>query len=735
MNTNEIKFGLVSKEDEDKHLSFVLSEINSYKNSLSKTKAKIQQLRAEMVYESREQKLETMGEIDNLKRKLENIKNLDQKLLDEPYFARMDLNGHEFCDDNICYISKYSIRDAIDNNREIKYINWRTPKARLYYKFNNSPAKNVSCGDWHGDIDLTARLKISKSKLQDIKVARFGTNLGDSTLQERLSGSSSDTMSDIVETIQGDQDDIIRYDKNNNIVIQGAAGSGKTAIALHRVAYLLYEKYKSHDMLFISPNSDFTKYISEVLPELGETNIPVKTFNDFFSEIFGISPNSIEGMIEWYLKSGEKSESLSRFYSSEADEWMESAFRAVDEKKSILENYIKAFNTLINDGFYDVEVRGSAKKGTSPFIKLNDADNAQLKKYLRISQHEINDLWKAATMKTHAATGLSHCAPDLDKGAYMPALFFAILKAKFDNVRYYNTTVENVGIESNGTSLATREVKHDIKYIVIDEAQDYTKWHIYLLKLLCPSAKFMILGDINQNISPYIKNKDLRNLLSAINLDEEPYYCKINKAYRSSPEIIIYTNKILGLNIKPIRASQGIEVLKRNISLPLLLCKKDLTEQVQNLKAKKYNNICIITRDNEMAELIRKMDISDISVLPVYKAKGLEYDAVIVIDNFNHESRFEKELFYVACTRAQHSLTVLKDSYPKLTSDIIRCIIRLKGDTFSISDIYACIGELELRNPHINNMEKQISKQLEFLEKHLLISRISDDSEFKILFG
>ena len=177
-----------------------------------------------------------------------------------------------------------------------------------------------------------------------------------------------------------------------------------------------------------------------------------------------------------------------------------------------------------------------------------------------------------------------------------------------------------------------------------------------MLHLLCPKAKFTILGDKNQNVNPYLKDNPLDKLLSEV--DEEYRYFEINKAYRSSPEIVKYTNRIVGANVEPVRKSQGIEVNEYTVNKFNSIEPDDFLEDIREFRKHGLKRIGIITRDEAIAGLLsfdELLDDDNIHVMPVYEAKGLEFDAVIVIDSFRDN---EKELFYTACTRAQHALVV-----------------------------------------------------------------------------
>ena len=210
----------------------------------------------------------------------------------------------------------------------------------------------------------------------------------------------------------------------------------------------------------------------------------------------------------------------------------------------------------------------------------------------------------------------------------------------------------------------------DILHVVIDEAQDYNKLQYIIISKIFRKAKFTILGDVNQNINPFYKYEKLSDLEKYFNGEDR--YLELNKTYRSSPEIIDYTNKILGLNhINAIRDKSNIPVTsRRNVDNLEELLIEDISELTS-----KYHRVAIITKDFIEAEKVYKyvkdkfpISIVDedtikfhknLVVIPAFLAKGLEFDAVIAYNNRDNSYRKdERNLLYVACTRAQHKLVI-----------------------------------------------------------------------------
>ena len=636
----EIIYGKTSRETENAHLDAVQSELNDIKNKKSEINQKVRDLQKSFIGESRETKLDIIYSIDTTKRSMVNLDGVAKELKNSPYFARLDFETED--DSYILYISKGPIRYGVADRGEVKYINWRAPIADLYYRYNHMPFKNAVCkvpdGMRLGDISLVARIEINGgrlnnvfiSSLEDAKNESYKSGVSD-FLQNKLASNSSDKMTEIVETIQSEQNDIVRYDPNKNVIIQGAAGSGKTAVGLHRVAYLLYKDLEDSEILFISPNKDFSDYISDVLPELGELNIAIKTFDEIYEKVFGKVPNSIYEIIEKYFDRDSFDPYTSLLYDRRIDQVVKNLIAiAKDKHETILE-------------------------WRSALEKIREDEDIKIKQGPKVSRTSSDALWNKYCVERIDGKRFE---PTIDIANNIDFLYYAIVETIIAELEYTNTS-EDLNYTKSGTVNKQKnlvEVKHEIKHIVIDEAQDYTKWHIFLLHLLCPKAKFTILGDKNQNVNPYLKDNPLDKLLSEV--DEEYRYFEINKAYRSSPEIVKYTNRIVGANVEPVRKSQGIEVNEYTVNKFNSIEPDDFLEDIREFRKHGLKRIGIITRDEAIAGLLsfdELLDDDNIHVMPVYEAKGLEFDAVIVIDSFRDN---EKELFYTACTRAQHALVV-----------------------------------------------------------------------------
>ena len=256
--------------------------------------ADLLELADDIHYMDREQRLEAIAERYQISRRtgyiqksIENVK----LIADNPYFARIDYKDLNRNDKNkIVYISKIkNIEDYPAQQENISYADWRAPIGDLFYRTNDSLGK-APFMNGYVDVILNGRIIIRKGELirldANSKESMSSSSSSNDILQERLAQSSDEKLGEVVETIQVEQNEIIRHTAGKDLIIQGSAGSGKTIIGVHRIAYLMYSKsLKNNSILFVSPNDDFSKYVSDVLPELGEYNMPIVTMNDIINAI------------------------------------------------------------------------------------------------------------------------------------------------------------------------------------------------------------------------------------------------------------------------------------------------------------------------------------------------------------------------------------------------------------------------------------------------------------------
>lgn len=625
----------------------------------------------------------------------ENVKKVlnYQKAIYSPYFGRIDFRRDGRNNSMQVYVGLTTIKEGM----KFYVFDWRTPIASLFYNYTVGDAKyDAPRGTIKGQIDLRRQYKIENGELK--RVIESDINIDDEFLQEILSNNSSDKMRNIVTTIQQEQNEIIRNKSTNNLIVQGVAGSGKTSVALHRIAYLLYQRkdLTSNNILIFSPNDIFSEYISDVLPELGEENVLNTTFSDLSSA---------------YIKN-RKIQSFSNFieeyYDNDKNELKNEVirFKLSDEYKKILDLYMmyytkshclkESFEFVVGNSrevYIDKDEINDLftnKYGHLPIVeRLN-----QIVDYI-CSKYNILFSKYNATVKSQLRKAMGI---DLDiRRIYSDFMNNPIYTDNFDFdvTEFYDRSKpvqyeDIMGMLYLNFELNDYPYNTHVKHIVIDEVQDYSKLQLYIIKKMFPHATYTILGDVNQTINPFYKYNTLESLKEIFG-DLSEYY-ELLKSYRSSPEITDYANNILGLgNDLAVRNSTNKPVINEEEKTTIL--ESQIYADIQRMRNDGIKRIAIITRNKKEAqELCSKLEnsVDDISfstssmqndnviIVPAYIAKGLEFDGVIAYtkpDDYYTEE--EKNLYYVVCTRAQHQLVVynqpqyVMESPKKLVKNIL----------------------------------------------------------------
>ena len=582
------------------------------------------------------------------------------KIQNNPYFGRVVFNNGKDIDD--VYIG---ITHVIDDDNNYYVHDWRSPICNLFYDYEVGKASYLApIGKIDGEITLKRQYTIQDGKL--LHIFDNNINIDDELLQEVLASESDDKMKNIVNTIQAEQNTVIRNTDDKNLIVQGIAGSGKTSVALHRIAFLLYkiENLNSNNVLIFSPNKVFSEYISNVLPELGEDNTMQTTINDFLDmEIKEF--NHVETFTDFIERSYTNKDDFefikykqSDMVYEDIDEYIDNICQNIRFKEDL---FTRDYSYTISELNYMLNVRyekfslGERIKFMSEKISENNFNGSvsRSKKIARELYDRLSISLDLVMIYINFFTSrfskikrdISYIKSNKKMLNYDDACLYVYMKCRLYGYNY-NTY---------------------IKEIVIDEAQDYSLGQLKLISKIFRNASYTILGDINQTINPYYKYESLADICKIL---PDSKYIELSKTYRSSQEIVEFSNQVLKLNhVSAIRRSENIPVIKRddrNIE-------KQLREDVN--ECEKYGkSMAIITKNQEecdyIYEMLKDMGISKVDdskktfnrkfkVIPVYMAKGLEFDSVIIYtDKNNKYTEDEKYLYYVAITRAQHKLIV-----------------------------------------------------------------------------
>lgn len=633
-------------------------------------------------------------ELFNLQGRLEDLQNdtididksisVCQKMLVKPYFASLLLRASDEKTAEQHYIGLHSL---VDDNHNYYVLDWRSPIASIFYDVEEGKCQiKTDSTVLNCFLDRKRQFGIDNGKLSYYIDSTI--NIEDDILKEALAKNTTSQMKSIVQTIQKEQNSVIRGDEYKNLIVQGVAGSGKTAIALHRIAYILYKqkgKVSSKNINFISPNNAFSSYISSVLPDLTEEDIE-KVQLDNIARIY----------LKKHLIVEKKFEQIERLINNMDLE--EYKFKTSIEYLHLLQEYAQR-NYIDNFDIDDFEVQNIT------------IDRKKIKE-LFFGKYKDRDLFTRFKWITDNIFDLYfYKVKSVDKICKFKQYIFTKLYKSIENkncVKAYMNFLESIGkkLELVGNKVKNEDVYgilffkmfiygldkfDDIKFLIIDEMQDYSATQLYILKNLydCPIT---MLGDYNQTLDP----ESSLNLFENIDqiLSGENICVQLNKTYRSSQEIVDFYNKVgRKQNVNFVsRSSKPIEFLKLNRGDEI----SELDSKIQELKGLGYNSIAIITKTNAVAcDLHKRFEESNIDlnliddnidkydngtcIISIYNSKGLEFDAVIIYNvGESYSSEIDRNLLYIASTRALHSLTI--ECNEEKFSNLLDCYLEEKND-------------------------------------------------------
>lgn len=666
-----------------------------------------------------------------------DIVRLD-KQLSSPYFGRIDFREKGSDPDRI-YIGIHSLTN--EETLEILVHDWRAPISGMFYDFETGPAfYECPAGIIEGELTLKRQYRIEGGKL----LYMFDSSLaiGDRILQEMLASGSGRKMRNIVSTIQKEQNAAIRNESARILSVQGAAGSGKTSVAMHRASYLLYrhkKHIKSENLVILSSTDILGDYISDVLPELGEDEIKGITFKELMRRhmpLFrhgnadsdpsaGFRIQSHPQFMEHVLgmrsgKARKEAQAAVRFKSSPGFiGFIEKFFRYAEDnlfhfqdivykgsvvaragelKELFLQDFrsmpplarLKRIENRVIDAIRPLKIRDRHEKER----EIQDGDNYVSRQEARIlSRIALNNDLKPVQEQMRAMFSIDSARLYRtlfeDDGAWNACMRAIDIPETGDAELARRYTLESIkkgviGFEDGSPLLylsillgETAEDPH-IKHVIVDEAQDYSPIQLLSLSRLFPAAGMTMLGDKNQNISPYAYRGSLKDAAELV-APGDHVHMTLNKSYRSTVEINEFAADFLGGKGEFFgRRGEKPEVfLLNDPSAMLRALRRKLGEQ-EGSPAKTTAIITRTLRDakelhrqlgrqtREFGRPVRVMTeeyeypIEGIMIVPSYLAKGLEFDAVMVVFGARTDWSDPEEggLFYTALTRPLHSLAI-----------------------------------------------------------------------------
>lgn len=690
---------------EQNHLDLVIERINHI----------IQKL-----YDKQKNVQNNVAESENKTNEIQSFKKMTAK----PYFVRLDFLEDGEKNPETIYIGNQTV---IDKHNFLVY-DWRAPISSIYYSGNlGKNYYKTPIGKQKVDVKLKRQFDIKHQKI--INMYDANASIGDQLLLATLSQNSSHKMKNIVATIQSEQNEVIRNDKDAVLAVQGIAGSGKTAVLLQRVAWLLYQyrsTVNSKQILILSPNELFSNYINNVLPDLGEPNALQLTFTKLFIANSWIKNYHIENLAEQvssftnntntFLRSSTCFDALKQYCCLLNTK--ECCFKSIkDGKKSIITgNQLRKIFYSFNDNY----------KLFNRFTATQEQAQKKLERYLNKIKHQkwveeeisaispqtlgyverqqkfssINaeqKFWRQQiiTQKYHKQI------TQISSGSFVDIIAIAInflknlLNSSWgdsdnDPAKEIDLAIQKLNCKKIDPNLSAillyiqEQLSHEIsnktiKFVLVDEIQDYTPIQIGTLKTIYPKAKFTFFGDANQNI--FENNYNIFDDINHIFNESQVKMIILNRSYRSSAPITAFTSTLLPQN----RFNNNIQAINRNGLKPQLIIVKQFQNMtsmlIQVIKQNKDMQIAIICKSLSESQVLFKQlqkqinlvtliesesqeTSANIIVIPAYLAKGLEFDTVIAwnVSRRNFPSEQQRLLLYTICSRAMHRLFLLAKS-------------------------------------------------------------------------
>ena len=614
-------------------------------------------------------------------------------LKESPYFGRVTFNDLEFDQKDTLYVGRFGVTP--EGSYEPVIVDWRAPVASLFYHGSLGEASYISPdGPIKCDIEGRRQIIVKKGELKGVFDSAI--DVKDDILQMVLSNNSSDKLKDVIMTIQQEQDEIIRKERTSNIVVNGVAGSGKTTIALHRVAYLLYNYRKELEdkVLILGPNGIFMEYISQVLPSLGEVGVKQETFASFAlkemdSELYIMS---FDKYLEKILSEDKEFIEDAKYKNSyEIIEDLDNLVKEMDKDYFHVED-VKYFGDLViskeeieemfNKHYeYMPLFRRSEKIKRIILSKIKDKRDEkvwELNEELRKEKEKLTPeelLIEENNLEFRRKLRIREIVKEvMDSRAKLDSWIsredVLDIYDRFNGNKKEYTINDLAPILYLAIKLEGKKATKDYRHVVIDEAQDYSPLQFKVVRELTGTKYFTVVGDVNQRL---IKYSDLAPMmeLGKIFDDVNPEIYNLNKSYRSTYEIMEYANKYLDEDriIPIVRHGKPVEEIEFHNDEEL---SESIIESLKEFSNEGLESIAIITRDKEELEKVYnlisnkvhlvKFDNEDVLykggnvIIPSYFAKGLEFDGVIIVDNGSLKDENEDLIKYIMSTRALHRL-------------------------------------------------------------------------------
>ncbi len=625
------------------------------------------------------------------------------KMEKSPYFGRVDFRDEETGEADAVYIGIYSLAEK--DSQDIYVVDWRAPISSMFYQFDAGPAWYEVSG-YKNEVEITGKRQFRIEEGRFLSVYETNSSMYDDILGEALSEYSDQKLKVIVGSIQREQNAAIRSDTKHSCLVYGLAGSGKTSIGLHRLAYVLYcnrDTTKSENILILSNNNIFGAYISTILPDLGEKPAEQKVFADFleifleddletedyYSQLKALNGSFADERRRWIqvkyswdmiqycreyfatfsfqipeIRYGEEILVIPEFIRSRLDAGHFSEFTSRYERlKFLVRRSIEDFFTLHKEEICkkimedsdilisEKEARLQCKRMLFEYIQSAENEIVRLNKLdSRRLAVEVFEKYLRQTGEEGQEAERLFCSLNRGRLLYEDALFYLFIKVLMGEVTPFS----------------------NIYHTVIDESQDYSLLQLYIIKQLLPRSSFTLLGDIYQTVNSVTtiqRYEDYEKIFGA-----DLVRIRLSRCYRSSSDINALAFRLINEADRPI--AEEYSYFDRTVHKPrYVICRDMFSCLVPILESlEKYHSIAIIADGEEDvlavksylqeykdAQLILSPDDeirSRLVVIPLLLAKGLEFDAVILFNciRSNEENAHMRRKVYLGCTRALHEL-------------------------------------------------------------------------------
>ncbi|MGX8705772.1 MAG: HelD family protein [bacterium] len=614
-----------------------------------------------------------------------------RRMIKNPFFARVDFTEAGHAQVEKIVIGLYSLKDE---RGDLVVHDWRAPVCSLYYDaMPGEAAYDSPSGTIRGLLTLKRQYRMQDGRLK--YYVDTSVSIDDGMLLDILSGATSRHMRQIVATIQAEQNAAIRQQTARVVSVVGGAGSGKTSVAMHRAAFLMYRQrdvLDANKILILSPSTAFSEYVSGVLPELGEQNIRARTLRDVVETLLNRKVEKPYHQLEVLLDSeGELRRQsvkykcgpeflgkLRRF----ADDFAANGpqFRDVSAEGKVLIRADELRRMYLNEFRLLTPAQKLIRMSATLETRLSGMEESLYKQYEKSFEGKYSgrELRMACNMavsqRMQPVKSQLRAMLEIDGAVLLRAVLDSAPKplrdASIENAAAGVTWWEDAVAEAYLTArLGFANPDKTVYHLLVDECQDYAETALAMLAAYYPNARVTLLGDPRQRTTPGMVPCVPARWGGCFGMDDAPLY-PLTKCYRSSMPIAELCNKILP-NDPPLEpfGRSGAEPLVAQYSEALL------KQTLKDFRAAGHSSIAVITRTQAQAdslstklENVYRLDggeddlnyeASDNVVACYHLTKGLEFDAVIVVWPDVELTDGERRRLYTAASRALHSLALL----------------------------------------------------------------------------